>query len=83
MSREMRITRRTDEKGLVLESDLLQDARLGREIRVIVREGEIRLLPEREEDDWQNTLDELAGCLGDEPVEAYDFELKLRNPYEA
>lgn len=83
MSRQMRITRRTDEKGLVLESDLLQDARLGRRIRVIVQEGEIRLLPEREEDDWQDTLDELAGCLGHEPVEAYDFDLKLKHPYEA
>lgn len=83
MSREVKITRRADEKGLLVESDLLQDAQLGRHVRVIVQQGEIRLLPDQEEDGWEETLDRLAGCLGQESAGDYDFDLKLRYPDEA
>jgi len=83
MRDKVTVTRETDERGLFLESDLLRDARLGPNVRVIVQEGEIRLLPDEEESGWLDTLDELAGCLGQEPVEEYDFELKLSHPYEA
>ena len=33
--------------------------------------------------DAQKTLDELAGCLGQEPATEYDFHLKIGGLYEA
>lgn len=83
MHKKITVTRETDERGLRLESELLRDARLGPNVRVIVQDGEIRLLPEEEGANWLDTLEELAGCLGEEPVEEYDFDLKLTHPYEA
>ena len=65
--RDLQIT----EEGLLLEEPLLREARLGRHVWVVVREGEIRILPA--EEDWGRVLDELAGCLGEEPVQNYDF----------
>ena len=65
--RDLQIT----EEGLLLEEPLLREARLGRRVWVVVREGEIRILPA--EEDWGRVLDELAGCLGEEPVQNYDF----------
>jgi hypothetical protein len=35
------------------------------------------------EEDWEKVLDELAGCLGEEPVQNYDFKLKIGGFYEA
>lgn len=63
------------EEGLLLEEPLLRKARLGRRVRIVVQEGEIRILPA--EEDWQKVLDELAGCLGEEAAQNYDFKLKL------
>lgn len=83
MDTKTTLTRKTDDAGLLLETDLLRDARLGPQVRIVVHKGEIRLLPDEEERDWSEAMDELAGCLGQEPVEAYDFDLKLTNPYEA
>ncbi|MBO9369506.1 MAG: hypothetical protein J7575_00215 [Chloroflexi bacterium] len=68
------------EEGLWLEAPLLREARLGRHVWVIVREGEIRILPA--EEDWGKVLDDLAGCLGEEPVQNYDFNLKIGGLYE-
>jgi len=75
--------RKTDDGGLLVDEDLLRDARLGPQVRIVVQEGEIRLLPDEEERDWAEALDELAGCLGQEPAEAYDFDLKRTYPYKA
>ena len=69
------------EEGVLLGKDILQEARLGQHVRVVVHEGEIRLLPAEEA--WNKTLDELAGCLGEESAEEYDFKLKVGGLYEA
>jgi hypothetical protein len=69
------------EGGLLLEESLLQKAHLGRRVRIVVQEGEIRILSV--EEDWEKVLDELAGCLGEEPVQNYDFKLKIGGFYEA
>jgi hypothetical protein len=69
-------------EGLLLEVELLREAHLGQHVKVVVQSGEIHLLP-AEEEDWQKILDDLAGCLGTERVADYDFDLKIRNPYEA
>jgi len=66
---------RIAEQGLLLEEPLLRKARLGRRVRIVVQEGEIRILPA--EEDWEKVLDELAGCLGEEAAQNYDFKLKL------
>ena len=72
---------RTVERGLLLEEPLLRKAHLGQRVRIVVYEGEIRILPA--EEDWEKVLDELAGCLGEEPAQTYDFKLKIGGFYEA
>lgn len=83
MARGMDVRRTVGEKGLLLEADLFREARLGQNVQVVVQRREIRLLPAEEGEDWQKILDDLVGCLGTERVEHYDFDLKIRNPYEA
>ena len=65
------------EDTLVVPRELLNEAALGRRVRIIVRKGEIYIRPEKPVDPHR-LLDELAGCLGEEPFEAYDFDLELR-----
>ncbi len=72
---------RMAEEGLLLEKPLLRQARLGQRVRIVVQEGEIRILPAKE--NWEKVLDELAGCLGEESVQEYDFKLKIGGFYEA
>ena len=67
---------RTAKKGLLIEEPLLRKAHLDQRVRVVVLESEIRILPA--EEDWEQVLNELAGCLGEEPVQDYDFEFKAR-----
>ena len=69
------------EEGLLLEESLLQKAHLGRQVRIVVQKGEIRLLPV--EEDWIELLNDLAGCLGEELAQNYDFKLKIGGFYEA
>ncbi len=69
------------EEGLLLEESLLQKAHLGQQVQVVVQNGEIRLLPV--EENWIEFLDDLAGCLGEEPAQNYDFKLKIGGFYEA
>ncbi len=69
------------EGGLLLEEPLLRKARLGQHVRIVVREGEIRVLPD--EEDWKEILDDLAGCLGEEPARNYDFKLEIGGFHEA
>jgi len=70
------------ERALVLPRELLNEASLGRRVRLIVRKGEISILPE-EPADPHKILDELAGCLGEEPFESYDFDLEIGGFHEA
>ena len=69
------------EEGLLLEESLLQKAHLGRQVQIVIQKGEIRLLPV--EENWIEFLDNLAGCLGEEPAQNYDFKLKIGGFYEA
>ena len=66
---------------LVITEATLNEAGLGRRLRLVVREGEIRVLPEEEESP-ETILDELAGALGQESATDYDFGLKVGGLYE-
>ena len=70
------------EGALILPRELLNEASLGRRVRLIVRQGEISILPD-EPMDPHKILDELAGCLGEEPFESYDFDLEIGGFREA
>jgi hypothetical protein len=66
---------------LVLEEDVLAEAGLGKQVRIIVKPGEIRIVT-APASDAEATLKELAGCLGQEPASEYDFQLKIGGLYE-
>jgi hypothetical protein len=70
------------EKDLVIGREILDEANLGKRLCLIIEEGEIHILP-KPPFDAQKTLEELAGCLGQEPATAYDFHLKIGGLYEA
>lgn len=72
----------TAEKDLVIGRDILDEANLGKHLSLIIREGEIHIVPESLLD-AENALEELAGCLGQEPAGSYDFHLKIGGLYEA
>jgi hypothetical protein len=72
----------TAEKDLVIGRDILDEANLGKHLSLIIREGEIHIVP-KPLLDAQKTLEQLAGCLGQEPAAAYDFHLKIGGLYEA
>jgi hypothetical protein len=72
----------TAEKDLVIGREILDEANLGKRLWLIIQEGEIHILP-KPLLDAQKTLEELAGCLGQEPATAYDFHLKIGGLYEA
>jgi hypothetical protein len=67
---------------LVLEPEMLQEAGLRGRLRILIRSGEIRILP-LPSTVPEDLVQELAGCLGQEPAAAYDFDLKLGGLYEA
>ncbi len=69
------------EGALIVPRELLNEASLGKRVRIIVREGEISIQPE-ESVDPHKILDELAGCLGEEPFESYDFDLDIGGFHE-
>jgi hypothetical protein len=64
------------EKDLVIGREILDEANLGKRLCLIIEEGEIHILS-GPLTDAQKTLEELAGCLGQEPATAYDFDLKI------
>ncbi len=68
--------------NLVVDQETLKAAGLGERLRLIIQEGEIRILPEASSDP-KKVLDELAGCLGQESATDYDFDLKVSGLYEA
>ena len=71
------------EQELVLTQTMLREAGLhGRRVRLVIGEGEIRILPAAITD-AEHLVQELAGCLGHESATAYDFHLKLGGLYEA
>jgi hypothetical protein len=77
------LTLTADEK-LVLEPAILQEAGLQGPLRVLISAGEIRILPLAPDMTSPEALvEDLAGCLGQEPADAYDFDLKLGGLYEA
>jgi hypothetical protein len=59
----------------------LAEAGLGKEMRIIVKTGEIRIVT-APVSDAEAVLKELAGCLGQEPASEYDFQLKIGGLYE-
>lgn len=69
-------------RSLMVHTDLLDRAGLRGKVKIVVRPGEIRILPAIEPT-AQEMLDGLAGCLGKEPVANYDFDLKVGGLYEA
>ena len=72
----------TAEKDLVINRDILDEANLGKHLSLIIREGEIHIVS-KSPTEIQETLEELAGCLGEEPATSYDFNLKIGGLYEA
>jgi len=71
----------TAEKDLVIGRDILDEANLGKHLSLIIQEGEIHIVT-KPPLDAQKTLEELAGCLGQEPATAYDFHVKIGGLYE-
>lgn len=61
---------------LVVDQKTLDEAGLHGRLRVIVQKGEIRILSETASDS-EDALEDLAGCLGQEPAAEYDFHLKI------
>ena len=72
----------TAEKDLIIGRDILDEANLGKNLSLIIKEGEIHIVP-KPLLDAEKSLEELAGCLGQEPATAYDFHLKIGGLYEA
>ena len=64
------------EQELVLTQAMLREAGLHGRVRLVISEGEIRILPGAITD-AEHLVQELAGCLGHESATAYDFYLKL------
>lgn len=92
MDNTLVITKKKDRLQAVLsrEGDLLiprhfmarYGLRAGTRVTLLLDETEIRILPERSQSADQ-LLDALAGCLGQELAEKYDFDLKIGGLYEA
>ena len=70
------------ENDLVIGQKMLNQADLGKYLQLIIRKGEIHILPAGGSNPEQ-VLDDLAGCLGLEPATEYDFHLKVGGLYEA
>jgi hypothetical protein len=67
---------------LVVTKAMLDEAGLSGALRLVIQQGEIHILPESAIA-ADEVVQELAGCLGQEPATAYDFHLKLGGLYEA
>ena len=82
MLQEQVILRSDPEQDLLLNKKLLKEAGLDGPLKVVIRPGEIRIVPEVEPKP-EEILNRLAGCLGSEKAREYDFDLKLGGLYEA
>jgi hypothetical protein len=67
---------------LVVTKAMLDEAGLSGALRLVIQQGEIHILP-KSAIAAEDVVQELAGCLGQEPATAYDFHLKLGGLYEA
>jgi hypothetical protein len=72
----------TPQGDLIVDQDTLKEAGLMGQAQLIIQSGEIRIVPKPSLDP-KLVLDELAGCLGQEAAEEYDFQLKVGGYYEA
>lgn len=72
----------TPQGDLIVDQDALKEAGLVGRAQLIIQAGEIRIVPETPFDP-KAVLEDLAGCLGQESAEEYDFQLKIGNYYEA
>ena len=72
----------TKQRTLVLEKEILTEAGLDKQVRIIVNKGEIRIVAVPKNDP-EILLEELEGCLGEELASEYDFKLKIGSLYEA
>jgi hypothetical protein len=79
---DVRELERTMDGDLVIAAETLNEAGLTQHVRVLVQQGEIRILPDARVK-AAATLDELAGALGQEAATSYDFDLKVGSWYEA
>jgi len=61
---------------------MLREAGLQGRLRLIIGQGEIRICSEMATE-AEKVVQELAGCLGNEPATEYDVHLKLGGLYEA
>ncbi len=67
----------TRQGALILGKNLLNQAGLEKQVRIIVQQGEIRIVA-MPASDPEVLLAELAGCLGQEPASEYDFKSRAR-----
>ena len=79
LTKEIEVIPRGD---LVVKQRTLREAGLTGRLRLIVQEGEIRVVPEIVPNP-EKVLKNLAGCLGRESATEYDFRLKIGRIYEA
>lgn len=71
-------------KELLITEAMIEEAEIGDEIEMEIIQGEIRIFSkEKKIEEKIKKIKELKGCLGQEKVEEYDFELKMRRFYEA
>jgi hypothetical protein len=70
------------DQELVLTRPMLREAGLEGRLRLIIGQGEIRICSETPTE-ADKVVQELAGCLGQEPATEYDMHLKLGGLYEA
>jgi len=82
MRQEQVVLTSESEQDLLLDKRLLEQAGLRGPLKVVIQPGEIRIVPKLEPTP-EEVLDNLAGCLGSEPAEDYDFDLELGGLYEA
>ncbi len=68
-------------ESLVVDKDTLEQAGLAGPLKLIIQKGEIRILPQTTIEP-EILLETLAGCLGEEAAEDYDFKLDIGGYYE-
>lgn len=71
-----------DAGDLIVTHEILAEAGLGDTLQLIIQPGEIRILS-KDTVAAEQVVEDLAGCLGQEPATAYDFHLKIGGLYEA
>ncbi len=66
-------------KELLITEAMIAEAEIGDELEMEIVQGEIRIFSkEKRIEEEIKKIKELKGCLGQEKVEEYDFELKMR-----